>query len=146
MAQTQLNGPLVLGDQQPGDPNGSNLGSVVLSQTLVLTQNGTNAVSGTFTIPKNSQLEDFLIDVQTAFDSVTSATLTIGVAAAGTDYAGAVSAKTAGRAVPAYTGAQLAAMANVGANTTVTVTITPVGATTVGQVQVTARYVQNFGK
>ena len=146
MATTQLNGPLLLGDQQPGDPNGSNLGYTVLSQTAVINQNSTNAVSASFNLPANSQILDIVPDVITAFDSVTSATLTVGTAAAGTQYAGAVNAKTAGRAVPAYTGAQLGAMANIGTNTAVVATVTPVGATTVGQVQVTIRYVQTYGK
>jgi hypothetical protein len=41
-----------------------------------------------------------------------------------------------------YTQAQLAAMNNIGANTSVVATVTPVGATSAGNVVVTIRYLQ----
>ena len=82
------------------------------------------------------------IDVTTAFDSATSAIITIGTAAAGTQYVGSINAKTAGRAAITFTAAQLTAMLNVGTNTAVVITVTPVGATTAGAVTVTAFYVQ----
>lgn len=145
MAVTQMNGPLLLGDRQPGDPAGANLGGVVLSQTLVLNANGTNAVSGTFFVPPNSQILRVTPDVLTAFNSAVSATLTVGTAAAGTQYAGGVDARTAGRAAPVFTAAQLLAMANTGNNLAVVATITPSGATSAGQVRVTIEYVQTTG-
>ena len=95
------------------------------------------------------QILSFNVDVLTAFDSATSATLTIGTAAAGTQYVGSVNAKTAGRASITYSAAQLAAMSGVTVTGTaspttapVVVTVTPSGATTAGYVEVTVLYVQ----
>jgi hypothetical protein len=113
-----------------------------MSQTGTITQNSTNAVSLTMNLPLNSQILSFNIDVTTAFDSATSATLTIGTAAAGTQYVSGVNAKTAGRAAPTLTTAQLTNMANIGSNSAVVATVTPSGATTAGTVLVTVLYVQ----
>lgn len=149
MAATHFSGPVVSGDLQTGETNGPNQGLVVLSQATSITQNSTNAVSSTLYIPAGSRIVDFNIDVLTAYNSATSATLTIGTAAAGTQYVGSINAKTAGRAAITYTAAQLAAMNGVtttgGAAATtapVVVTVTPVGATSAGYVVVTVLYVQ----
>ena len=91
-----------------------------------------------------------MVDVLTAFDSATSAVLSVGTSAGGTQYASTVDVKTAtGRIRPTFTAAQLAAMESVSvlgvaAPTTapVVVTITPTGATTAGYVQVTLVYAQ----
>ena len=84
MAATHFNGPVLTGDLQSGETNGPNQGYVTLIQTTSITKNSTNAVSSTLYIPAGAQIIDFNIDVLTAFDSATSATLTIGTAAAGT--------------------------------------------------------------
>jgi len=140
---TTFTGPLISGPKWNPDGNGpANTGLAVLSQQVSLTQNGTTAVSATMAVPPNAQLASFNIDVTTAFDSAVSATLTIGTSAAGTQYVGSISAKTAGRAAPTYSAAQLTAMLNVGNNTNVTVTVTPSGATTAGAVTVTMIYIQ----
>ena len=112
----------------------------VLSQTGLINKNSTNAVDLTFTVPANSQIIDIIVDVLTAFDSATTATLTVGTASAGTQYAESVDAKTAGRVRPDFSAAQLAAMDDVGSNTSVIATVTPDGATTAGQVRVTILY------
>ena len=119
-------------------------GFVVLTQTKVINQNSTNAVSVTFGVPAGSQLIEVVSDVLTAFNSGTSATLSVGTAAAGTQYVGSVDAKTAGRATPTLSAAQLAAMADVTTNTSVVATVTPVGATSAGQVRVTLVYAQKL--
>ena len=149
MAATHFSGPVVAGDLQSGETNGPNQGNVVLAQSTSITQNSTTAVSSTLYIPAGSRIVDFNIDVLTAYNSATSATLTIGTAAAGTQYVGSIDAKTAGRAAITYTAAQLAAMngvsvLGVAAPTTapVVVTVTPVGATSAGYVVVTVLYVQ----
>ena len=144
MTTTAVTGPLSTFTQKiDGTANGySDQGFCVMSQKAALEQNSTNAVSSTIYVPQGSQLTDFNIDVTTAFDSATSATLTIGTAAAGTQYVGSINAKTAGRAAITFTAAQLTAMLNVGTNTAVVITVTPVGATTAGAVTVTAFYVQ----
>lgn len=139
---TNWTGPLASGTREAGVQYGPNIGYATLSQTGTITQNSTNAVDLTFYLPDGAQIVDILCDVTTAFDSATSATLTVGTASADTTYAGSVNAKTAGRTRPTFSGAQLAAMANVGTNRTVVATVTPVGATTAGAVNVTLIYVQ----
>jgi len=149
MGATHFSGPVVSGTLQQGETDGPNQGFAVLTQSTSLTQNSTTAVSSTLYIPAGSEIIDFNIDVLTAFNSATSATLTIGTAAAGTQYVGSIDAKTAGRAAITYTAAQLAAMNGVtttgtAAPTTapVVVTVTPVGATSAGYVVVTIIYAQ----
>jgi hypothetical protein len=144
MTTTAFTGPVSTFTQKiDGTANGyTDQGYAVMSQAVPFTQNGTTAVTVFVDVPQGSQLVDFLPDITTAFDSATSATLTIGSAAAGTQYLGSVDAKTAGRAARAYTGAQLTAMQNVGTNHRVYITITPVGATTAGAGVVTVLYVQ----
>lgn len=149
MGATHFSGPVVSGDLQTGETYGPNQGLAVLSQATSITQNSTTAVSSTLYIPAGARIVDFNIDVLTAYNSATSATLTIGTAAAGTQYVGSIDAKTAGRAAITFTAAQLAAMNGVtttgtAAATTppVVVTVTPVGATSAGYVVVTVLYVQ----
>ena len=149
MGATHFSGPVVSGTLQQGETDGPNQGFAVLTQSTSITQNSTTAVSSTLYIPAGSEIIDFNIDVLTAFNSATSATLTIGTAAAGTQYVGSIDAKTAGRAAITYTAAQLAAMNGVtttgtAAPTTapVVVTVTPVGATSAGYVVVTIIYAQ----
>jgi len=149
MAATHFSGPVLSGDLQSGETNGPNQGYVTLIQTTTITQNSTTAVSSTIYIPAGSQIIDFNIDVLTAFNSATSATLSIGTAAAGTQYVGSVNAKTAGRASITFSAAQLAAMSGVtvlgaaaATSAPVVVTVTPVGATSAGYVEVTIIYAQ----
>lgn len=143
MARTTWSGPLASGDKEAGISGGPNIGLVVLSQTALLDKNSTTAVSNTFYLPANAQIVDIIVDVLTAFNSATSAVLTVGTAAAGTQYASGVDVKTAaGRIRPTFTAAQLAALDNIGGTTSVVATITPTGATSAGQVRVTLVYVQ----
>lgn len=149
MAATHFSGPVLSGDLQTGETNGPNQGFSVLTQSTSITQNSTTAVSSTLYIPAGSQIISFNIDVLTAFNSATSATLSIGTAAAGTQYVGSVNAKTAGRASITFSAAQLAAMNGVSVlgaaaatSAPVVVTVTPVGATSAGYVEVTIIYAQ----
>jgi hypothetical protein len=149
MAATHFSGPVLSGDLQQGETNGPNQGFAVLTQSTAIAQNSTTAVSSTIYIPAGSQIIDFNIDVLTAFNSATSATLSIGTAAAGTQYVGSVNAKTAGRASITFSAAQLAAMSGVtvlgaaaATSAPVVVTVTPVGATSAGYVEVTIIYAQ----
>ena len=145
MAQTHNNGPLASGDRLPGDPQGANVGLAVLSQTMLINFNATLAQSGTINLPVNSQIVTILCDVLTAYNSATSATLTVGTAAAGTQYASGVNAKTAGRTTPTFSAAQLANMGDIGSTTPVVATVTSVGQPTACQVRVTVNYVQTTG-
>lgn len=145
MAQTDYSGPLASGDKPLGTPGGSNVGLAVLSQTFLVNFDATLVQTRSILLPVNSQIINIACDVLTAYNSATSATLTVGTAAAGTQYASGVNAKTAGRTFPTFTAAQLAAMANTGANEGVFATVTSVGQPTAGQVRVTVQYVQTTG-
>ena len=145
MAQTTWSGPLASGDKAAGISGGPNIGLAQLVQYATLGFDATLVQSSTFYLPANSRITGFTIDVLTAYDSATSATLTIGTAAAGTQYVGSVNAKTAGRAAPTLSAAQLLAMSNISTNTTLVVTITSVGQPTAGSVTVGIQYVQTTG-
>ena len=148
MAQTHNNGPLASGDKQPGTPGlpaGGNVGLAVLSQTFLIDFDATLVQTRQIALPVNSQIVNIFCDVLTAYNSATSATLTVGTAAAGTQYASGVNARTAGRAIPTFTAAQRAAMDDTGTNEGVFATVTSVGQPTAGQVRVTVQYVQTTG-
>jgi len=150
MGQTHFSGPIIAGTLTTGETNGPNQGYVVLMQSTSITQNSTSAVSSTLHIPAGARIIDFNIDVLTAFNSGTSAVLSVGLTAGGTEYVSSVDVKAAtGRIAPTFTAAQLAAMDNVSvlgvaAPTTapVVVTVTPTGATSAGYVQVAVIYAQ----
>lgn len=142
MAQTTWSGPLASGDRNAGESGGPNLGLVVLSQTALINFDATLVQNATFNIPTSSQIADFCVDVLTAYDSATSATLSAGTSSGGTQYLSGISVKTAGRRSNAFSAAQLAAMDDVGTNRTVVATVTSVGQPTAGQVRVTMLYVQ----
>lgn len=150
MGATHFSGPVVSGTLQTGETNGPNSGFAVLVQSTSITQNSTSAVSSTLYIPAGAQILNFTVDVLTAFNSATSATLSVGTTAGGTEYVSGVNVKAAtGRIAITFTAAQLAAMAGVSvlgvaAPTTapVVVTVTPVGATSAGYVVVNMIYAQ----
>ena len=150
MGTTTFSGPVRSGTLKSGETNGPNIGLAVLQQETSITQNSTTAVSSTLYIPVGSKIVNILVDVLTAFNSGTSAVLSVGTSAGGTQYASGVDVKTAtGRITPTFTAAQLAAMSNVtvlgaAAPTTapVVVTVTPTGATSAGYVRVTIVYSQ----
>lgn len=155
---TSFSGPLISGPRQNADNAGSaNTGLAVLTQTLELVQAGAVNVSGTFTIPNHCQIIDFLIDNRVVWNSATSAGLTIGTAALGTQYMSSLNLLAAGinaptRVVvpgllagpPVPTAAQLLAMADTGTNNSVVATVAVVGATTTGTTRITMRYVQTL--
>ncbi len=128
------------------------VGFAHLVQTGTIVQNSTTAVDYILYLDAGSQITSFQVDVLTAYDSATSATFSAGITSGGTEYVSGVDCKAAaGRIVPAYTGAQLLAMAstatttqtaNVNPYSKIFCTITVVGATTAGTVRVTVHYVQ----
>ena len=142
MSQTTFSGPLVTGDRPAGYPGGSNLGFVVLTQSVTINFDTTLVQSATVNLPYNSVLLNIVVDVLTQYNSSGTATLTVGTAAAGTTYASGVNAKTAARTTPTFTAAQLTSMASTGTVGPVVATITSVGQPTVGQVRVTYLYAQ----
>lgn len=144
MTLSAFSGPLGTFTQQSDGVNHSDLGLAVLGQSATLTQNGADTnVDAIIYLPANAQILDFLNDNLTVWDSATSATLSAGTSAGGTQYFGSVNGKTAGRQAPSYSSAQLTAMSNIGTNIAVYLRMTVVGATTAGITKVTVRYIQN---
>lgn len=144
---TAFAGPLISGPRANVNNTGSppNQGLAVLTQVLTLTQNGTTNVSGTFNIPQHSSILGFQVDRRVAFDSASSAGLTIGTAALGTQYASSIDVKAAAgrtQAPVSPTKAQMEAAEDTGTTEAVVATIAVSGATTAGTVTITMSYVQ----
>jgi hypothetical protein len=142
MSQTTWSGPLQSGDKPAGIAGGPNIGQVLLSQTFLVTFDATLVQTTSINLPASSQIVEIYADVLTAYNSATSATLTVGSAAAGTQYVTSVNAKTGGRNTTTHTAAQCTAMANISTNTALFATVTSVGQPTAGQVRLTIQYVQ----
>jgi hypothetical protein len=124
-----------------GAPNGCNLGSAQLIQQGTISFKAATLVNDlTFFLPPNSTIQNIWIDTLTAYDSATSAGLTVGTASAGTQYQSSVDVKTTGRETQSFTAAQLLAMSNIGSNTSVIATVTSVGQPTTGTVFVQIAY------
>lgn len=141
---TYFTGPLEVGTA-PDTNTVAGKGYGVLAQTVLIdfvaeAAAGSDDVDATLTLPANAQILAFYTDTLTAWDSVTSAGLTIGSAAGGTQYNTSVDVKSAGREAPTLTAAQLAAMDDIGTNTTVRIRVAQVGNTTAGQARVTCLY------
>jgi hypothetical protein len=142
MSQTTFSGPLISGDKQAGETGGPNTGYAVLSQASAIVYGATLVQDYTFYLPPSSQIVDIIADITTAYNSATSATLSAGITSGGTEYVSGVNVKTTGRKSNSYSAAQLAAMASVGTNTTLVVTVTSVGQPTAGAGNVRVMYVQ----
>jgi hypothetical protein len=142
MSQTTFSGPLASGDINAGKAGGPNLGFAVLSQTVLINFDATLVQNATTYLPAGSQIVQVIVDVLTQYNSATSATVSVGTSTGNTAYASGVNAKTGVRVLPTQTAAQLAAMDDIGTNTTVVATVTSVGQPTAGQVRVTYLYVQ----
>lgn len=141
MSQTLWSGPLASGDKQAGVADGPNIGLVVLSQNVLINFDTTLVQNATLYVPLGSRIINVFSDVITQYNSLTSATLSIGTSAGATTYVSGVNAKTAARTTPTFTAAQLTAM-NSTAAAAVVATVTSVGQPTAGQVRVTIQYVQ----
>ena len=150
MSETHFSGPVTSGDLIVGQTNGPNIGYCQLIQSVTISFDTTLTQTATLYVPAGAYITAFEVDVLTAYNSATSATLKIGNVAAGSQYVSGVDCKTAtGRIAITYTAAQLAAMAGisvlgVAAATTavVAITITSVGQPTAGFVNVTVKYAQ----
>lgn len=140
MANTTFSGPVRAGTLAHGAA--ANVGRVVLHQSVTINQDGANAVTQVIHLPAGSVILQVLADTDVAWNSATSALLSVGTAAGGTQYVTGVDVRTGGRAVAPHTAAQAAAMRDIGANTAVHCTVTPVGATSAGSTRVHLIYVQ----
>ena len=124
-------------------------GFVVMTQTTTVTTVAAGtATSATITIPASSQIIDLIVDgtvvAVVGGGTATAIPVTIGTAAAGTQYLSATDAIAGGRIALAFTAAQTAAMASVGANQSVVITADPDGtiSTTQGVFRLTVVYAQ----
>lgn len=124
-------------------------GFVVMSQTTTVTTIAAGtATSATITIPASSQIIDLIVDgtviAVPGGGTATTVPVTIGTAAAGTQYLSATDAIAGGRIALAFTAAQVAAMADVGSNQSVVITADPNGtiSTTQGVYRLTVVYAQ----
>jgi hypothetical protein len=142
LSHTYFASTLVAGSALTEATNG---GYVTLMQTISLTTTADGlAVSGSIVIPANSQIVNFFVDTLTApvGGTATTAPITIGTAAAGTQYLSSTDCYTAGRTALSFTAAQLTSMSNVSTNTSVFATVDPNGTvvTTQGVFLVTVVY------
>lgn len=156
MTASHVSGPLVVGSVPTGTQKGGtvstgagNQGTTILAQVMNIARDATLVQTASITVPQNATILGFDVFVDTAYDSATSATLTVGTAAAGTQFVTSVNAKTGGLTTATHTAAQTTAMANVGSvvgnkvGVPVFATVTSVGQPSVGTVRVVCRYLQN---
>lgn len=105
----------------------ANAGDSVLTQTTTITTTADGlAVSGTITLPASAQILNYFVDktVLQVVGGGTATTLpvTVGIAAAGTEYMSSVDMFSTARAAPTLTVAQVLAMSNIGSNQSVVMT------------------------
>jgi len=147
MAQTYIGSTLRTGSGTLTDTTDG--GFVVVSQTTtVTTASAGTATSATLTLPASSQIIDFYVDMvqdeSVGGGTATAIAMTIGTAAAGTQYVSSTNVFAGGRAALTFTAAQLAAMADIGTNQSVVITLDPDGtiSTTQAIVRLTVVYAQ----
>lgn len=147
MAQTYFGSTLRSGSGTLTDTTDG--GFVVLSQTTtVTTASAGTATSASVTLPASSQIIDFFVDMVqdevVGGGTATQIAMTIGTAAAGTQYVSSTNIFAGGRAALTFTAAQLAAMADIGTSQSVVITVDPNGtiSTTQAIVRLTVVYAQ----
>ena len=147
MAQTYFGSTLRSGSDALTDTIDG--GFVVLSQTTTVTTAAAGtATSATITLPASSQIINFFVDMTVnevvGAGTATTIPMTIGTAAAGTQYVSSTDVFAGGRIALSFTAAQLSAMADIGSNTSVVITLDPNGTivTTQGVIRLTVTYAQ----
>ena len=147
MAQTYFGSTLRAGSGTLTDTTDG--GFVVMSQTTTVTTAAAGtATSATITLPASSQIisffADMVVDESVGAGTATTIPMTIGTAAAGTQYVSSTDVFAGGRIALTFTAAQLLAMSDIGTNTSVVVTLDPNGTivTTQGVIRLTVVYAQ----
>jgi len=147
MAQTYFGSTLRAGSGTLTDATDG--GFVVMSQTTTVTTAAAGtATSATITLPASSQIidlvADMVVDEVVGAGTATTIPMTIGTAAAGTQYVSSTNVFAGGRIALTFTAAQLLAMSDIGSNTSVVVTLDPNGTivTTQGVIRLTVVYAQ----
>ena len=121
----------------------ANVGYAVFAQSVVvsaLAAAGNNNVDVSLTVPRGAQIHSINVDTLTAWDSVTSASLTIGTTAGGAEFYDATDVKTNGRETTTITAADLGLWQDVGATNTLVIRVAQTGTTAAGQARVTVLY------
>jgi hypothetical protein len=125
-------------------------GFMVLTQTTTVTTLADgSAVTSSLTLPIDSQILEFFVDCTTTpvvgGGTATTVPITIGTAAAGTQYLSSTNVISGGRASLSFTAAQLEAMRDIG-STALAFTIDPNGtiSTTQGVYRCTVVYAQKI--
>ena len=147
MAQTYFGSTLRAGSGTLTDTTDG--GFVVMSQTTTVTTAAAGtATSATLTLPASSQIisffADMVVDEAVGGGTATAIAMTVGTAAAGTQYVSSTDVFAGGRIALTFTAAQLLAMSDIGSNTSVVVTLDPDGtiSTTQGVIRLTVVYAQ----
>ena len=147
MAQTYFGSTLRAGSGTLTDTTDG--GFVVMSQTTTVTTAAAGtATSATLTLPASSQIISFFADMvvneAVGGGTATAIAMTVGTAAAGTQYVSSTDVFAGGRIALTFTAAQLLAMSEIGTNTSVVVTLDPDGtiSTTQGVIRLTVVYAQ----
>jgi hypothetical protein len=147
MAQTYFGSTLRAGSGTLTDTTDG--GFVVMTQTTTVTTAAAGtATSSTLTLPASSQIislfADMVVDEAVGGGTATAIAMTIGTAAAGTQYVSSTDVFAGGRTALTFTAAQLLAMSDIGTNTSVVVTLDPNGTivTTQGVIRLTVVYAQ----
>ena len=147
MAQTYFGSTLRAGSGTLTDATDG--GFVVMSQTTTVTTAAAGtATSATITLPASSQIISFFADMvvneSVGAGTATAIAMTIGTAAAGTQYVSSTDVFAGGRIALTFTAAQLLAMSDIGTSTSVVVTLDPNGtiSTTQGVIRLTVVYAQ----
>jgi hypothetical protein len=147
MAQTYFGSTLRAGSGTLTDTTDG--GFVVMTQTTTVTTAAAGtATSATLTLPASSQIinifADMTVNEVVGGGTATAIAMTVGTAAAGTQYVSSTDVFAGGRAALTFTAAQLTAMSDIGSNTSVVVTLDPNGtiSTTQGVIRLTVVYAQ----
>lgn len=140
MAQTYIGSTLRTGSGTLTDTVDG--GFVVVSQTTTVTTAAAGtATSATLTLPASAQIINFFVDIVqnevVGGGTATAIAMTIGTAAAGTQYVSSTDVIAGGRIALTFTAAQLAAMADISTNQSVVITLDPDG--TISTTQAIAR-------
>lgn len=123
----------------------TNVGYALFAQTVLMDYTaeagGNNDnVDATLVVPVGSQIVNLFADTLTAWNSDTTASLTIGTTAGGAEFMDATDVKSAGRETTAPTAADLALWDDVGTSNTLYARVAQVGNTSAGQLRVTVIY------
>lgn len=140
MGASTFSGPLKAGDVREGAT--ANVGFAVMTQTVEIVRDATLVQNGTIYLPANAEILGINSITQVAYDSATSATLSVGYTSGGTEFAGSVNVKNAGNQAASPSVAQGVVWRNITTNTTLVATVTSVGQPTVGKVTVVVTYRQ----